>query len=145
MILQSLDRYRDTGLLILRVGIGLFVALMHGWSKLTGGPEMWTQLGGTIDQVFGLNVLPVFWGFMAMLAEFIGGLLVTFGLLFRPALLLLIINMAVAATMHITTGQGSPELALVYGITWLALFFTGPGRYSLDAAFGSTSHRRAYR
>ena len=145
MILQSLDRYRDTGLLILRVGIGLFIALMHGWGKITGGPEQWTQLGGTMDQVFGISFLPVFWGFMAAVAEFVGGLLVALGLLFRPALVLLITNMVVAALMHITTGQGSPELALVYGIVWLALFFTGPGRYSLDAAFSSSSHRRAYR
>ena len=145
MILQSLDRYRSTGLLILRIGLGLFIALAHGWGKVTGGPEMWMQLGSTMDQVFGISFLPVFWGFMSMLAEFVGGLLIVFGLLFRPALVLLIINMVIAALMHMVTGQGSPELALVYSIGFLALFFTGPGRYSLDAAFGSSSRRRAYR
>lgn len=146
MILQFLDRYRNLGLLILRVGLGLFVAFMHGWDKITGGPGMWTELGGTMDQVFGIGFLPTFWGFMAAVAEFVGGLLVVLGLLFRPALILLILNMATAATMHITTGQGSPELALVYGIAWLALFFTGPGRYSLDAQFGSSSgHQGAAR
>ena len=35
-----LDRYRDLGLLVMRVGLGLsFMA--HGWPKLVGGPETW--------------------------------------------------------------------------------------------------------
>lgn len=38
MILRSLDKYRDVGLLILRVGIGLMF-MIHGFPKLFGGPE----------------------------------------------------------------------------------------------------------
>ena len=139
MILQFLDRYRNLGLLILRVCVGLYLVIGHGWGKISAGPEMWTQLGGTMDTVFGIGFLPAFWGFMAAVAEFVGGLLVVLGLLFRPALILLLLNMATAVSMHITTGQGSPELALIYGAVWLGLFFTGPGRYSLDAQLGSSS------
>lgn len=137
MILQFLDRYRNLGLLILRVGAGLYLAFGHGWDKISAGPEMWTGLGGTMEQVFGIGFLPAFWGFMSAVAEFVGALLVVLGLLTRPALILLLLNMAVAVTMHLTTGQGSPELAVLYGVVWLALFFTGPGRYSLDDQFGS--------
>jgi putative oxidoreductase len=137
MILQFLDRYRNLGLLILRVGLGLYMALSHGWGKITGGPETWTGLGGTMDAVYGIGFLPAFWGFMAAVAEFVGGLLVVAGLLFRPALLVLIINMGTAALAHATGAiEGGPESALVYGIAWLALVFTGPGRYSLDATLG---------
>lgn len=142
MILQSLDRYRNAGLLILRVGVGLYIALAHGWGKISAGPELWTQVGGTMEQVFGIGFLPAFWGFMAAVAEFFGGLLVALGFLTRPALILLIINMAVAATMHLTTGEGNPERAVLYGIVWLALFVTGPGRYSLDALFGGSGIQR---
>lgn len=140
MILQFLDRYRNLGLLILRIGLGLYIAFGHGWGKITGGPETWTQLGGTVDAVYGIGFLPAFWGFMAAVAEFVGGLLVVAGLLFRPALILLIINMGTAALAHATgVIEGGPEQALVYGIAWLALVFTGPGRYSLDAQFGGES------
>lgn len=137
MILQFLDRYRNLGLLILRVGLGLYMALSHGWGKITGGPETWTGLGGTMDAVYGIGFLPAFWGFMAAVAEFVGGLLVAAGLLFRPALLMLIVTMGTAALAHVTGAiEGGPESALVYGIAWLALVFTGPGQYSLDAILG---------
>jgi putative oxidoreductase len=145
MILQFLDRYRDLGLLILRVGIGLSIAFAHGWGKLTGGPEAWTQLGGTME-LFGIGFVPAFWGFMAAVAEFFGGLLIVLGLLFRPALLLLIVNMAVAATAHATgVIEGSPWHAIDLGIVFLALVLIGPGRYSLDERFGRGTRRRPAR
>jgi uncharacterized membrane protein YphA (DoxX/SURF4 family) len=40
--------------------------------------------------------------------------------------------MAVAANMHIQTGNGSPETALMYGIVFLTLVVVGPGKYSFD-------------
>ncbi len=40
MILRSLDKYRDVGLLILRVGIGIMF-MGHGLPKLIAGPEKW--------------------------------------------------------------------------------------------------------
>jgi len=45
--------------------------------------------------------------------------------------------MTVAANMHIQTGNGSPETALLYGIVFLALVFVGPGKYSVDEMMGS--------
>lgn len=131
MILNALDKYRDFGLLLLRIGAGLYLALGHGWGKMAGGPEFWADHGQTMN-LFGLGFLPSFWGFMSSFAEFFCALLVVLGLLFRPALILLILNMAVAATMHLSTGRGSPEQALMYGLVFLTLLFTGPGKYSLD-------------
>jgi putative oxidoreductase len=131
MIWTHLDKYRNFGLLLLRGVVGLYMAFGHGLGKITGGPSQWAELGGAMG-LLGINFLPAFWGFMAAFAEFVCALLVVLGLATRPALILLVINMTVAANMHIQTGNGSPESAIIYGITFLALIFMGPGKYSLD-------------
>ena len=35
---------KDTGLLILRIGIGVMF-MLHGLPKITGGTEQWAQMG----------------------------------------------------------------------------------------------------
>lgn len=135
--------YVDAGLLLLRVGFGLSMALAHGLSKLTGGPERWASLGETMG-LFGINFLYPFWGFMAAFAEFFCALLVVAGLFFRPALVLLILNMAVAAGSHLITGEGSALHAVEFGIVFLSLFIAGPGKYSLDTLFDGQRRRRLY-
>ncbi len=132
MILTFLDKYRDIGLLILRVGIG-GMFLFHGAPKIVGGPEKWEQLGMAMG-TFGIHFLPVFWGFMASFAEFFGGILVILGLFFRPACILLTINMTVATSFHLNRGDGllGASHAIEDGIVFLSLIFVGPGRYSLD-------------
>jgi putative oxidoreductase len=136
MIWTHLSKFRDLGLLLLRGTIGLYMAIGHGWGKILGGPEQWAGLGGTME-LFGLGFVPTFWGFMAAFAEFAGALLVVLGLFTRPAALLLVINMGVAATAHMTGMiDGSPERALVYGFVFLSLVFVGPGKYSVDEIAG---------
>lgn len=136
MVWTHLSKFRDLGLLLLRATFGLYLALGHGWGKITGGPEQWAGLGGTME-IFGLGFAPTFWGFMAAFAEFFAALLVVIGLLTRPAALLLVINMGVAATAHITGAiDGSPEMALLYGFVFLSLVLIGPGKYSADEIAG---------
>jgi len=137
MIWNHLDKYRDLGILLLRGLAGLYMAFGHGLGKITAGPESWANLGGAMSHL-GITFLPTFWGFMAAIAEFVCALLIVAGLVTRPAAILLVINMTVAANMHIQTGNGSPETAIMYGIVFLTLIFIGPGKYSLDAQFGST-------
>jgi putative oxidoreductase len=132
---DALDKYRDVGLLVLRAGIGLSMAIAHGWSKMAAGPEGWARLGGAMDSVFGIGFLPTFWGFAAAFAEFGCALLIVVGLLTRPAALILVFNMFVAAMTHIL-GEGSPAHALEFMVVFLTIFLIGPGKYSLDDAFG---------
>lgn len=132
-MLNSLDKYRDIGLPVVRVGFGLYMFFGHGWGKISAGPERWADLGGTME-LFGITFLPVFWGFLAALGESVGALLVAAGFLTRPAALLLIGSMFVAASMHIITGNGSPETAILYGLVWIGFFLIGPGPYSVDHA-----------
>jgi len=133
VIFRSLDRFRDHGLLLLRVGIGaMFIA--HGLPKLLAGPESWAGLGKSMAY-FGLDFAPAFWGFMAAITECGGGLLVALGLAMRPACVFLVINMVVAMATHIQKADGFVKVShpAEDGIVLLALFVTGPGRFSLDA------------
>jgi len=135
MIWTSLNKYRDIGLLILRLGIGgMFI--FHGAPKILGGPAMWEKIGSVMG-IFGIKFLPVFWGFMSSFAECFGGIFLILGFLFRPACILLTINMIVATSMHLNHGQGLSiaSHAIEDGILFLSLILIGPGKYSLDELF----------
>ena len=132
MILTFLNRYRDVGLLVLRLGLGAMF-IFHGAPKMFGGVETWGKLGMAMG-TFGINFLPAFWGFLSAVAEFLGGILIILGLFFRPACMLLTINMIVATSMHLNRGDGlgGASHAIEDGIVFLSLILIGPGKYSLD-------------
>ena len=123
----------DWGLLLMRIGLGIMF-IWHGYGKMFGGPEMWKSLGMAMS-AWGITFAPVFWGFMASFAEFFGGIFLLLGLAFRPYCVLLVINMAVAASMHLAKGQGLSVAshAVELGIVFLGLALIGSGRLSLDA------------
>jgi putative oxidoreductase len=126
-----MDRYRDLGLLIARVGFGLGFVWYHGMPKLTGGAERLASTGAAM-QSFGIGVAPEWWGLAAGLAETLGGLFIALGLFFRPAALAIMAVMIVATTNHIVTGQGTAAHSFKNAWLFAGLFFIGPGRYSLD-------------
>ena len=130
-ILDSLGKYRNTGLLILRVGLGIMF-MIHGFPKLAGGPSGWEGLGGSM-KLIGVNFFPTFWGFMAAFAEFVGGFCLVIGFLFRPALAMLIFTMFIAVLMHYTNGDGMKGYshALESAFVFIGLFISGPGKYAL--------------
>lgn len=128
------------GLLLLRLVVGLaFVA--HGSQKLFG----WFGghgLAGT-SQFFTMLGFPAGkrHAFMAGLAEAGGGLLLVLGLLTPLGTLAIVSAMLVAIiTVHLPKGffasNGGYELPLVMGTAAVALAFSGPGAYSLDAVLG---------
>jgi putative oxidoreductase len=129
-MINFLYQYKDLGLLIMRIGLGISF-LIHGVPKLMGGPEKWEALGGAMGAL-GISFAPVFWGFMAGLSEAGGGILLIIGLFFRPACLILAITMAVALNMHIS--KGDPFMvyshALEDGIVFISLILIGPGKYA---------------
>jgi putative oxidoreductase len=139
------DRGRSIGLLILRLGIGGFMAA-HGWGKL--GMVLRGDAAGFGDPI-GLG--PAVSLYLVTFAELICALLVVLGLGTRFVAAPVVFAMAVAAfVVHAqdpwTMGRGaelflagkakmwsSKEPALLFLSAFLALIFTGPGAFSLDA------------
>ena len=107
--------------------------IFHGAPKLFGGPESWKSLGMASAAV-GIKFLPILWGLLAAVTEFVGGICLILGIFFRPACIFLTIVMVVAASMHLNKGDGlfGASHAVEDGIVFLSLIFIGPGRYSLD-------------
>ena len=136
MIFTKFDKYRDMGLLMLRVGIGVMFVI-HGFPKISGGPEFWGKLGQATSAL-GITFAPVFWGFMAAVSEFLGGILLITGFFFRPAAAMMLMTMIVATSMHLGKGDGlmGASHAIEAGILFFSLLFIGPGRFSLDDLFG---------
>ena len=118
----------DAGLLVLRVFMGLALALGHGLGKL---PPSARFLAGVEEMGF---PLPVLFGWAAALSEFAGGILIALGLLTRPAAFFVAVTMAVAAFVREAGNPfGDRELALLYGAVAVMLLLAGAGRYSADA------------
>lgn len=131
-LLASLGKYRNTGLMIMRIGLGIMM-IYHGYPKLLGGPEQWEAVGNS-TKYLGITFAPTIWGLLAAITETFGGFLILIGLAFRPACVFLMIAMAVASTMHLNNGDGLmiASHAIELGIVFLGLVFIGPGRYSVD-------------
>ncbi len=149
------DLATSIGLLILRLGVGGYL-LTHGWGKVQmlfkGQFEQFTDPFGVS------NALALV---LATGAEFLCSLLVILGLGTRFAAVPVVITMAVAAFMvHggdpwtagaayelFTKGESkfpvSREPALLFLVPFLALVFTGAGRFSIDAMIRARRHGRS--
>ena len=128
MVLTGLGKYREFGLLLLRVGLG--VAFMcHGFPRLIGGADEWRDMGSDV----GLPAPAVF-GFIAAVSLTLVGLLLMLGLYFRVACILLAATMAGALVYHLRDGDPFREYAhaLESLIVFVSLLFIGPGKHSVD-------------
>jgi len=130
----------EYGMILLRVVAGLALAA-HGSQKLFGlfggsGPV------GTRTFFAGLGFrAPLAMAFVAGLSELGGGLLFAFGLLTPfAALAITIVMLNAIGSVHWRKGffnsAGGFEYNLLIIATGLAVTAAGPGRFSLDHAFG---------
>ena len=143
MRLRRSGFYRNIGLLILRVGLGS-VYTLQGIPILFGGPERWISHGAIVEQM-GIGVEPMFFGFLAGITEFFGGLLLLAGLFYRQVLILFIL--VVLALMASYVGQGADYAMISHqlkmAIVFMSMIFIGPGKYSIDNRL-NRRHRRLY-
>jgi putative oxidoreductase len=131
---KSLDQSADAGLLVVRVGIGALFMIVHGLPKLMAGPNEWRSIGKAVSYL-DIDFGHTGWGFAAAVAESLGGLLFILGWFQRPAALALFVTMAVASIWKYFPFGGWDAAAhpAAMAVVCLGLFFTGAGKYSLDA------------
>lgn len=127
---KNMSNAKDVGLLILRVVFGLTLLYGHGFGKLS------TIFGGQEIQFMDpIGIGPTLSFYLAAFAEGICAILLIIGFYSRWATLILAINFIVILIFHIfMSGDVFDvlELRYLYFFTFLALMFTGPGRYSID-------------
>ena len=131
MRMLFLAKYRETGLLLLRVSIGVLFIIFIA-PVLFGGSGRWSHFGSGVS-VLGFHSHFAAWGFVGALAACLGAMLMIFGLFFRLGVLLCLI----VATLHaIDSMRGSALHAALLPIELcailLSLLFIGPGKYSVD-------------
>jgi putative oxidoreductase len=126
----------NLALLVLRLGFGLALLLLHGWSKLTGYSAIQSQF----PDPWGLGAPTTL--ALAIFAEVICAGLVAIGLFTRFGALVCTINMA-AAFYHghgmRLTGENNGEMAFLYLLGFVAILLAGPGRFAIDSAIGAPS------
>jgi putative oxidoreductase len=118
------------GLLILRVATGLMMAFGHGWGKLLSYGDRAANFPDP------LGVGSPFSLALTIFAEFFCSLALVLGFFTRSATIPLIITMLIAVfVIHGDDPFGKKELGLLYLVPFIALLFSGPGRYSIDRLF----------
>ena len=121
----------NVGLLILRVSTGLIMLFAHGWGKLINFSTIAPNFPDPIGVGSTVSLA------LAVFAEVFCAVAVIAGLKTRWAVVPLVITMIVAVgIVHAADPWGKKELGIMYMISFLALFFTGPGKYSVDGVMG---------
>jgi len=117
----------DVALLALRLMSGMPMLMIYGSQKLP-------IEGGFLGMVEKMALpMPVLLAWTGALTEVIGGACLIFGLLTRPAALMIGAALTVALVVyHDGHAFEHREKALLYAVQCLAMLLLGPGRVSLD-------------
>ena len=104
--------------------------------KIENGPVMWEQIGSAMGNL-GIKFLPTYWGLLATLSEFAGGILIVLGLFIRPAVVFMAFTMLIATITHLSVQDQWYNVVTPIEMfsVFIALLFLGAGKYSLDYLF----------
>jgi putative oxidoreductase len=118
----------DIGLALLRVLAGVALSVNHGAAKIKDPSQI---ISGAERLGF---PAPTFFGWMAAISEFFGGILLALGLATRPAAFLVACTMATAAFMaHASDNFARREPSLLFLFIAVLYLVAGSGRYGVDA------------
>lgn len=134
-------KWRDAGLLVVRLGLGAILVVVHGWPMISGGTEAWKAEGAHMANV-GITSGVLMWGVAMVFSQFVGGFAMMAGILFRPFCLLVALAMVVyaAASFGADAAESQPALLdsvraaetfILMGLSSLALAMIGPGKFNL--------------
>jgi putative oxidoreductase len=124
---EQTEMAMSLGLLVLRVGLGALMVAGHGWGKLVGFTEMAQKFPDP------LGVTPPVSLALAVFGEVVCSALVVLGVYTRLAAIPPLATMAVAAILvHAGDPWADKEMAVLYGLGFLALVIAGGGRFALD-------------
>ena len=127
------DNAVSLGLLCLRVGAGGLLVYGHGWGKLVHFSERASQFADPLHVGAPASLA------LTVFAEVFCAGAVALGVATRVAALVLVGFFAVLVFVHHGDDPFKQrELAMIYGVSFLALLFTGPGAISVDAALART-------
>ena len=132
MRMTFLSKYREVGLLLLRLSLGVFFLLLTA-PIVFGGARQWARFGQPLHH-FGLHGNLQWWGLAGALAQMIGALLLIAGWFFRPGVILVLIWMVVHALVVWKAGGLVALTSLEMCLIVATLFLIGPGKYSGDKA-----------
>ncbi|MGB8297414.1 MAG: DoxX family membrane protein [Polyangia bacterium] len=124
----SKENFVNLGLLLLRLGVGVNMTVLHGVDRVRN----YSQLANSIPDPLGMGRRHSL--MLVVAAEFVGGILVTLGLAGRLAALAL----AFSLSLTLFSGEaGLPwrqrEATVLYLTASLAILLLGCGRWALDA------------
>ncbi|MCK7556665.1 DoxX family protein [Chitinophaga sedimenti] len=115
----------------LRLVLGIFMILNHGWPKLMN----FAHLAQRFSDPLGVGKSTSLG--MAVFAEVFCSVFLILGLFTRLALIpLIILGAVIVFKIHIHDGSGKLELPVFYLVGYLVLMFCGPGRVSIDGLIG---------
>ena len=128
---KSLDRFQPWGAFILRLALGLSMAV-HGYEKVVPHNATWHFA----HYVVSLG-MPYWLGVVSAYTEFLGGVLILLGLMTRLAAALICINMVVALiTVGIHQGFGIYNYIFALAAIAFMLVLNGAGALALDRRVG---------
>ena len=132
MRMQFLSKYREAGLLLLRVSLGLLFIYITA-PALMGGSTRLAHFGAGI-RILGLHSHFQLWGTIGALAGCLGGAQMVFGLFFRIGVLfVLAISLVHAIAIEKSAAGFAAALPVAETcVVLISLLFIGPGKFSVD-------------
>jgi putative oxidoreductase len=131
----------EVGVALLRVAIGVAVAYLHGWHKVTDGWRYftagaeWPLLHDTMQ--LGAP-LPVLFAVVAAASQFAGGGLLACGAATRLSAFMVSATMLGAVAFNVRTAGPDVQLAALYALVTGVFVVIGGGWWSVDGVLGES-------
>lgn len=126
-LIKPFPAQTDLALLLMRLYAGGLMLVSHGWPKLMSFSEKTALFPDPLGIGSGLSLS------LAVFAEVFCSLALVVGVFTRAVVIPLMITMLVAAfIVHADDPFQKKEFALLYLFPYVALFLSGPGRFSID-------------